>query len=84
MLCINQAIKSSTNKKLLNNAGLNTANRDALIPQVSNRLIFTQNTRNYVFIQSNKTLKKLYGINYKSIKHMFLLGLKRIKISVPF
>ena len=36
------ALKSKTNKELLNNAGITASNRDALIPQVSNRLLFTQ------------------------------------------
>jgi len=36
------AIKSKIGKKLLNDAGITASNRDALIPQVSNRLLFTQ------------------------------------------
>jgi SAM-dependent methyltransferase len=36
------ALKSKANKDLLNNAGITASNRDALIPQVSNRLLFTQ------------------------------------------
>lgn len=39
---LQKAITSSTNKKILNQSGIKTANRDALIPQVSNRLLFTQ------------------------------------------
>lgn len=37
-----EAIQSKFNKNLLNNAGITASNRDALIPQVSNRLLFTQ------------------------------------------
>ena len=36
------ALKNKLNKDLLNNAGITASNRDALIPQVSNRLLFTQ------------------------------------------
>ena len=36
------ALKIKFNKDLLNNAGMTASNRDALIPQVSNRLLFTQ------------------------------------------
>ena len=36
------ALKIKFNKDLLNNAGITASNRDALIPQVSNRLLFTQ------------------------------------------
>jgi|TARA_E500000318_G_scaffold102184_1_gene106308 hypothetical protein len=37
-----EAIKTKFGKDLLNNAGIVASNRDALIPQVSNRLLFTQ------------------------------------------
>ena len=37
-----EAIKTKIGKKILNEAGISGANRDALIPQVSNRLLFTQ------------------------------------------
>ena len=37
-----EAIKLKANKKILNDAGITASNRDALIPQVSNRLLFTQ------------------------------------------
>ena len=37
-----EAIKSKFGKDTLNNAGIVASNRDALIPQVSNRLLFTQ------------------------------------------
>ena len=39
----NTAIKNELNRKFLNQAGIISSNRDALIPQVSNRLLFTQN-----------------------------------------
>ena len=38
----NATIKNERAKKLLNDAGLKASNRDALIPQVDNRLLFTQ------------------------------------------
>ena len=38
----NEAIKSKTSRNILNAAGITAANRDALIPQISNRLLFTQ------------------------------------------
>ncbi len=37
-----EAIKIKANKNILNAAGITASNRDALIPQVSNRLLFTQ------------------------------------------
>ena len=37
-----EAIKTKLGKNILNDAGISGANRDALIPQVSNRLLFTQ------------------------------------------
>ena len=37
-----EAIKTKFNKRLLNEAGIKASNRDALIPQVDNRLLFTQ------------------------------------------
>ena len=39
---LEEAIKNKTAKDLLSRAGITASNRDALIPQVSNRLIFTQ------------------------------------------
>jgi len=38
----NNSIKNKTAKRFLNQAGLKGSNRDALIPQVDNRLLFTQ------------------------------------------
>ena len=37
-----EAVKKKANRNILNAAGITAANRDALIPQVSNRLLFTQ------------------------------------------
>ena len=42
------AIKTSLGKKNLNEAGISSANRDAIIPQVSNRLLFTQSNTPWV------------------------------------
>ena len=39
---IEEAIKNKTARELLSRAGITASNRDALIPQVSNRLLFTQ------------------------------------------
>jgi len=41
------AIKDKESIKALNKAGLNTSNRDAIIPQVSNRLLFSQSRNPY-------------------------------------
>tara|TARA_E500000318_G_scaffold25330_1_gene25334 strand:- start:238 stop:4473 length:4236 start_codon:yes stop_codon:yes gene_type:complete len=38
----NDAAKTKLGKQLLNDAGIQASNRDAIIPQVSNRLLFTQ------------------------------------------
>jgi hypothetical protein len=45
---LNTAIKIAGNKGAINEAGIITANRDALIPQVSNRLLFTQSNNQWV------------------------------------
>ena len=44
----NKAIKDEAAKKFLNQAGLIGSNRDALIPQVSNRLLFTQSKEPWI------------------------------------
>jgi GH24 family phage-related lysozyme (muramidase) len=44
----NKAIKNETAKKFLNQAGITGSNRDALIPQVSNRLLFTQSKEPWI------------------------------------
>jgi hypothetical protein len=44
------AIKDSVSKNYLNKAGINGANRDALIPQVDNRLLFTQSQTPWIRI----------------------------------
>jgi len=43
-----KAAKTSIGKQNLNNAGILAANRDAIIPQVSNRLLFTQSNTPWV------------------------------------
>jgi len=42
------AVKTSLGKKNLNDAGILASNRDAIIPQVSNRLLFTQSNTPWV------------------------------------
>ena len=44
----NTAAKTAVGKQNLNNAGILAANRDAIIPQVSNRLLFTQSNTPWV------------------------------------
>jgi uncharacterized FlgJ-related protein len=76
----NDTIKISANKKLLEQAGIITANRDALIPQVSNRLLFTQNQNQWIRIwgqflswamaksaQTNKILARIENGNAKTL-----------------
>ena len=46
----NDAINDSISKKYLNQAGISGANRDALIPQVDNRLLFTQSQTPWIRI----------------------------------
>jgi GH24 family phage-related lysozyme (muramidase) len=43
-----EAVKTTIGKKNLNDAGILAANRDAIIPQVSNRLLFTQSNTPWV------------------------------------
>ena len=75
-----EAIKLSANKKLLNQAGIISANRDALLPQVSNRLLFTQSQNAWVRIwgqflswsmaksaQTNKILQRIENGNTKTL-----------------
>ena len=45
---LDAAIKSAGSRGAINEAGIITANRDALIPQVSNRLLFTQSNNQWV------------------------------------
>ena len=45
---LDDAILNDVSKKSLNQAGIIGANRDALIPQVSNRLLFTQSNNQWV------------------------------------
>jgi hypothetical protein len=66
------AIKDKEAVKFLNKAGLTTSNRDAIIPQVSNRLLFSQSRNPYARIlgqfmswaqaktsQTNKIVKRI-------------------------
>ena len=74
------AIKNSLNKKILNQAGLIGSNRDALIPQVSNRLLFTQSRTPWVRVlgqflswaqaksaQTNAILKRIENGNAQTL-----------------
>jgi len=74
------AIQLGVNKKLLNQAGIIAANRDALLPQVSNRLLFTQSQNPWVRIwgqflswamaksaQTNKILGRIENGNAKTL-----------------
>ena len=49
------AIVNKTNKKILNQSGLLAANRDALIPQVQNRLLFAQSRNPWVRLMGQFT-----------------------------
>ena len=75
-----EAIKITTNKKSLEQAGIIGANRDALIPQVSNRLLFTQSNNQWVRLmgqflswamaksaQTNKILMRMENGNAKTL-----------------
>ena len=77
---INEAIKDSSAKKILNQAGIVTANRDALIPQISNRLLFTQSRNEWARLmgqfmswamakstQTNKILQRIENGNVKTL-----------------
>ncbi len=75
-----EAIKITTSKNSLNQAGIIGANRDALIPQVSNRLLFTQSNNQWVRLmgqflswamaksaQTNKILMRMENGNAKTL-----------------
>ena len=75
-----EAIKITTSKNSLNQAGIIGANRDALIPQVSNRLLFTQSNNQWVRLmgqflswamaksaQTNKILTRMENGNAKTL-----------------
>ena len=75
-----EAIKINTSKNSLNQAGIIGANRDALIPQVSNRLLFTQSNNQWVRLmgqflswamaksaQTNKILTRMENGNAKTL-----------------
>jgi len=76
----NKSIQNSTSKKFLNQAGLIGSNRDALIPQVSNRLLFTQSKEPMVRMlgqflswsqakssQTNKILQRIENGNVRTL-----------------
>lgn len=76
----NDAIKIKSNKTLLDRAGIVTANRDAIIPQMDNRLLFTQNRNPLIRMfgqflswaqaksaQTNKILKRIEDGNAKTL-----------------
>ena len=78
-----EAIKKTTFKKALNKAGITTANRDALLPQTSNRLLFTQSQNPWVRLmgqfmswamakssQTNKILARIENGNTKTLIKM--------------
>ena len=77
---LDDALKVSNNKKILNQTGVIGANRDALIPQVSNRLLFTQSNNQWVRLmgqflswamaksaQTNKILARMENGNAKTL-----------------
>jgi len=76
----NKSITNKTSKKFLNQAGLIGSNRDALIPQVSNRLLFTQSKEPMVRMlgqflswsqaksaQTNKILQRIENGNVRTL-----------------
>ena len=77
---IEEAIKNSTFKKALDSAGIATSNRDALVPQISNRLLFTQSQNPWSRLmgqfmswamaksaQTNKILQRMENGNAKTL-----------------
>ncbi len=77
---IEEAIKISKFKKALNSAGITTSNRDALVPQISNRLLFTQSQNPWSRLmgqfmswamaksaQTNKILQRIENGNTKTL-----------------
>ena len=77
---LDDALKVSNNNKILNQTGVIGANRDALIPQVSNRLLFTQSNNQWVRLmgqflswamaksaQTNKILMRMENGNAKTL-----------------
>ena len=74
------AILNNANKKVIEQAGVITSNRDALIPQVSNRLLFTQSNNQWVRLmgqflswaqaksaQTNKILQRIENGSAKTL-----------------
>ena len=77
---LEDALKVTNNKRILNQTGVIGANRDALIPQVSNRLLFTQSNNQWVRLmgqflswamaksaQTNKILMRMENGNAKTL-----------------
>jgi hypothetical protein len=80
LILLEEALKNSTFKKALNNAGITTSNRDALVPQISNRLLFTQSQNPWSRLmgqfmswamaksaQTNKILQRIENGNTKTL-----------------
>ena len=80
---IEEALKNTTFKKALNSAGITTSNRDALVPQISNRLLFTQSQNPWSRLmgqfmswamaksaQTNKVLSRIENGNTKTLVKM--------------
>jgi len=73
-----KAITSNLGKKILNKAGLITANRDAILPQVGNRLLFSQNRdpryrilgqfMSWAMAKSSQTSKMLQRVENGDVK----------------
>ena len=77
---LDDAILNNFNKKAIDNAGIKAANRDALIPQVDNRLLFTQSNNQWVRLmgqflswaqaksaQTNRILQRIENGNAKTL-----------------
>ena len=87
-----KAIASTVGKKVLNQSGLLAANRDALIPQVQNRLLFAQSRNPWVRLmgqftswamaKSAQTNKMLQRIENGDAKQMVkLLNMVRLELT---
>ena len=77
---LDDAILNNFNKKAIDNAGIKAANRDALIPQADNRLLFTQSNNQWVRLmgqflswaqaksaQTNRILQRIENGNAKTL-----------------
>jgi len=77
------AINNTLGKKVLTKAGLATTNRDAILPQVSNRLLFTQNLdpryrifgqfMSWAMAKSSQTSKMLQRVENGDVKTLIKL-----------